>query len=65
MKTGIVKFFKADKGYGFIIADDDKVEYYVHATRCEGMIEGGYRVSFDVIKSKKGVMADNVKIIRD
>jgi CspA family cold shock protein len=62
-KTGIVKFFKADKGYGFIICNEDNKDYFVHFKNCKDRIEGGFNVSFDVIESKKGVMATNVKLL--
>lgn len=62
-KTGIVKFFKADKGYGFIICNEDKKDYFVHFRHCIDRIEGGYNVSFFLVESKKGVMAADVKII--
>lgn len=61
--TGIVKFFKADKGYGFIINDDDKKEYFVHFKHCVDRIQGGYRVNFDIKDGKKGPMATNVTIM--
>jgi CspA family cold shock protein len=61
--TGVVKFFKADKGYGFIINDEDKKEYFVHFRDCADRIEGGYKVSFNLKDGKKGPMAINVIII--
>lgn len=64
LRTGTVKFFKADSGYGFIIDDTDGKDYFVHFKNCLDRIEGGYKVAYFLINSKKGVMADSVKIIR-
>ena len=32
MKNGTVKFFNGSKGFGFIIEDDSKTEYFVHVS---------------------------------
>ena len=32
MNKGIVKFFNHSKGFGFIIDDESKTEYFVHVT---------------------------------
>ena len=35
MKTGVVRFYKVDKGYGFIKADDGSGETFVHISRIQ------------------------------
>lgn len=52
MTTGIVKFYNADRGYGFIQPDDGAKDVFVHATALEaagmhGLAEG-QKVTFDV-----------------
>jgi CspA family cold shock protein len=63
MKTGTVKFFKEDKGYGFITDDASQTEVFVHITNCKGDIKTGDRVTFEVTKGKKGDQATNVSKI--
>ena len=63
MKTGKVKWFKADKGYGFITGDDG-VDVFVHftgiATRGYKTLEDGASVSYEVKDSERGLVAFNV-----
>lgn len=63
MKTGKVKWFKADKGYGFITGDDG-VDVFVHftgiATRGFKTLEDGATVSYEVKDSERGPVAFNV-----
>jgi len=56
--TGTVKFFNAERGYGFIKPDDGGRDVFVHITAVEraglkSLIEG-QRISFDVEPDKKG-----------
>ena len=54
---GTVKWFRADKGFGFIKLGDDK-EMYVHVTalRRSGLAElqEGQKVNVDIVPGKKG-----------
>lgn len=63
MKTGTVKFFKKEKGYGFIVSDEDKKDLFVHVNACEEEIKAGDRVTFEESKNRKGDMAINVKML--
>ena len=52
MATGTVKFFDAQKGYGFIVQDDGGPDVFVHISAVEraGMhnLNEGLKVSYDV-----------------
>lgn len=59
MKTGVVKFYNTQKGYGFIQPDDGGTDVFVHATALEraGMssLSEGQKVSFDTeVDSRSG-----------
>ena len=63
MATGKVKWFNAEKGYGFITAEDGK-DVFVHYSglNMEGFksLEEGAQVEFDVTEGAKGPQATNV-----
>jgi CspA family cold shock protein len=63
MATGIVKWFNAEKGYGFIKPDDGE-DVFVHYTAITGdgfrSLEEGQRVRFEVRPGKKGMQAVDV-----
>jgi CspA family cold shock protein len=57
-KTGMVKFFNGERGYGFITPNDGGRDVFVHITALEraglkSLIEG-QRISYDVEPDKKG-----------
>jgi CspA family cold shock protein len=57
-QQGTVKFFNADKGYGFIKPDDGGRDIFVHITALEqaGLqsLNEGQRITFEVEPDKKG-----------
>jgi CspA family cold shock protein len=59
--TGTVKFFNADKGYGFIAPDDGKADAFVHITAVEraGMatLNQNQRVTYELEQDRRGKMA--------
>lgn len=64
MKTGIVKWFDAQKGFGFIEVEGEK-DVFVHATAILGgesdkNLEEGQQVNFEVEKGPRGLQAVNV-----
>ena len=63
MQTGTVKFFNADKGFGFITPDAGGKDVFVHANDLRGAIlNEGTKVEFEVVQGKKGPQASNVKV---
>ncbi|MDI1296388.1 MAG: cold-shock protein [bacterium] len=61
MITGTVKFFNADKGYGFIAPEDGGGDAFVHISAVEraGMhtLDKDQRVSYDLEKDQRGKMS--------
>jgi CspA family cold shock protein len=61
MVTGTVKFFNADKGYGFIAPEKGGEDAFVHISAVEraGMstLEKDQRVSYDLEKDQRGKMS--------
>jgi len=63
MHTGTVKWFNAEKGYGFIRREDgDDVFVHYSAIKGEGFrtLDEGERVEFDIVQGSRGPQADNV-----
>ena len=62
-KTGVVKWFNADKGYGFI-RQEDGPDVFVHYSAIQGAgfrsLEEGERVEFEITEGQKGKQASNV-----
>jgi CspA family cold shock protein len=59
--TGTVKFFNADKGYGFIAPDNGGNDAFVHISAVEraGMVtlQQNQRVGYDLEEDRRGKMA--------
>jgi CspA family cold shock protein len=64
MAQGTVKWFNADKGYGFI-GSDDGPDVFVHYSAIEGTghksLDEGDRVEFEVSQGQRGPQADGVR----
>ncbi len=68
MPTGKVKFFNADKGYGFIAAEDGSGDSFVHITALEraglSTLATDQRVSFELEPDRRGKMsAINIQLL--
>ena len=63
MNKGTVKFFNESKGFGFIIDDESKTEYFVHVTGLIDEINEGDSVEFELQEGRKGLNAVNVKTV--
>jgi cold shock protein len=66
MAQGTVKWFNAEKGYGFIAVDGGN-DLFVHYTaiQMEGYrsLEDGQRVEFEVGEGPKGPQAEQVRVV--
>ncbi len=66
MPTGTVKFFNAEKGYGFISREQGE-DVFVHYSNIQGngyrSLEEGQRVEFDTVPGRKGEEAQAVRVI--
>ncbi len=69
MTQGTVKFFNAQRGYGFIQPDDGTKDVFVHISAVErsgiGGLNEGQKVSFDVVADRKTgkSSADNLRSV--
>jgi CspA family cold shock protein len=67
MTTGSVKWFSAEKGFGFITPEDGSADVFVHFSAIVGEgykeLAEGQRVEFDVTQGQKGPQASNVKAV--
>jgi len=65
MAQGTVKWFNAEKGYGFIAQDDGGADVFVHHSSITSdgyrSLDENQRVEFEVSQGQKGLQADNVR----
>jgi CspA family cold shock protein len=66
MPTGTVKWFNADKGFGFITPEDGGKDLFVHNSAIEGngyrSLDEGAKVSYETEASDKGPKAVKVNL---
>ena len=67
MATGTVKWFSAEKGFGFITPDDGTADVFVHFSAIAGEgfrnLEENQKVEYDVTQGQKGPQAANVRAV--
>ncbi|MCJ7997948.1 cold-shock protein [Rhizobium cremeum] len=67
MNTGIVKWFNATKGFGFIQPDDGNTDVFVHISAVErsglGSLVDGQKVRYDIVQDRRSgkSSADNLQ----
>ena len=64
MPTGTVKWFNANKGFGFIEPDEGDSDVFVHVTAVQesglGSLDEGDRVSFELVENRGKMAAGNL-----
>ncbi|MGW8466116.1 transcription antiterminator/RNA stability regulator CspE [Pseudomonas sp. CLCA07] len=64
---GTVKWFNAEKGFGFIAPDDGSADVFAHfsaiASSSYRALEEGQKVDFDITQGQKGPQAENIRLI--
>jgi len=67
MTQGTVKWFNAEKGFGFIAPDDGSKDVFVHYSNVSGngfrSLDENQRVEFDIVAGQKGPQAENVRAV--
>jgi CspA family cold shock protein len=65
MATGRVKWFNADKGYGFIAPDDGAADVFAHNSAIQSTgfrsLEENQKVDFEIVPGNKGPQAENIR----
>ena len=64
MATGTVKWFNAEKGFGFIAQDGGGADVFAHYSSIASQgfreLQEGQKVSFDIGQGQKGPTAENI-----
>jgi cold shock protein len=64
MAKGTVKWFNAEKGYGFIQPDDGSADVFAHYSNIAAQgfreLQEGQKVEFDITQGQRGPQAENI-----
>jgi len=67
MNTGTVKWFNAEKGFGFIAPEDGSPDVFAHFSAIQSSgyrsLNEGDRVEFETVEGPKGMQAANISVI--
>ncbi|GAA2616587.1 MULTISPECIES: cold-shock protein [Streptomyces] len=67
MAQGTVKWFNAEKGYGFIAQEGGGPDVFVHYSSIDSegyrSLEDAQRVEFEITQGRKGPQADGVRVV--
>ena len=65
MATGTVKWFNAEKGFGFIAPDDGSPDVFAHYSAISSSgyrsMEENEKVQFEIVQGPKGPQAENIR----
>jgi CspA family cold shock protein len=65
MATGTVKWFNAEKGFGFIAPDDGSADDFAHISEISSQgyrtLEENQKVEYDLTQGPKGMQASNIR----
>ncbi|KOU24008.1 cold-shock protein [Streptomyces sp. WM6372] len=67
MANGTVKWFNAEKGFGFIAPEDGSADVFAHYSEIQGTgfkeLQENQRVQYDVSRGAKGPQATNITVM--
>ncbi|MEU8927968.1 cold-shock protein [Kitasatospora sp. NPDC048545] len=65
MATGTVKWFNAEKGFGFIEQDGGGPDVFAHYSNIDAQgfreLQEGQKVAFDVVQGQRGLQAEHIR----
>ncbi|MEV6578468.1 cold-shock protein [Streptomyces sp. NPDC051582] len=68
MAQGTVKWFNAEKGFGFIAPEDGTADVFAHYSEIQGAgfkeLQENQKVEYDVSQGAKGPQASNITVMR-
>ena len=65
MRTGTIKFFSENRGFGFIKIDNVEADIFFHENGLLAPVEINNKVSFEVVKGEKGLNAVDIRLIEN